>query len=105
MWSGDDIPGNVNTGEVDLNNGGWIVIAVLIAIIVALCIILAIKHYLAEKKYKKLNEFYNQDLSDKEKELIYKFRKLNSTEQTIVEDTLKTLTKNKTDKEHRNDGI
>ena len=60
-------PSNNNTNEFDLNNGGWILIAVLLSIIVILIIAMVIQHCLAERKYTKLNELYKKDLSDKEK--------------------------------------
>lgn len=101
MGHDNGIPSNTNTNEIDLNNGGWILIAILICIIVALVVIIIIQYCLANKKYMKLNELYKKDLNDKEKELLFKYRKLNNTEQTIVDNTLKTLTENK---EHKDDG-
>ena len=104
MGHGDNIPGNVNTNEFDLNNGGWILIAVLFCNIAILIICMVIQHCLAERKYMKLDELYKKDLNDKEKLLLAKYRKLNGTEQTIIDDTIKTLTENKVETKHKDDG-
>lgn len=103
MVTGDNIPDNANANSFDLNTGGWILIAILIAIIVILFIIAIEIHTKNEKKIRKLEEFYKIDLSEKERKLLTQYRNLNETDKTIIEDTIKSLNTNHINNKHKND--
>lgn len=100
--TGDNIPGNVSTG-VDLNNGGWILIGILIALLLIVSFITIYINFKSKEKIHKLNEFIKTKLSEEEQKLINNFRKLNPQGKAFINDTCKTLTNNQTI--NKNDGI
>lgn len=95
--SGDGKPNNINTNEIDLNNGGWIVIGILIAIIAILMIKDIVVHYKQAKKFSDLNTLASNGLNEDETNLIIKYRKLDSRDKTVIKDTLSSLCKEKED--------
>lgn len=97
MIEGDNIPGNINTPKVDLNNGGWILIAILIALLIITFFIAVYINYKNQKKINKLKEYIRKDISEKEYDLILKYRILNNNDKTVIDDTLKSLNKNHND--------
>ncbi len=97
MITGDNKPGNINTNEIDLNNGGWVLIGILIGIIVILLIVLLVKCLMSTNKIDKLQSLLKNEIDDKEMNMILTYRKLNDKDKTIVNDTLKSLSNNHTD--------
>ena len=96
MISGVNVAGNKPVAG-DLNNGGWILITILIALIVFLFIIAVFVYINSNKKLQKLKEFYKSDLSEKERNLLTQYRKLNDTDKNVIEDTVKSLSINHKD--------
>ena len=94
MYTGDATPGNVNTNELDLNNGGWILIAILVCIIVVMIIIMFVMRYKMQTKIFKQQEQFQKGINEEEANLLLKYRTLNDRDKTIIRDTLKTLEKN-----------
>lgn len=97
MITGDNKPGNINTNEFDLNNGGWVLIGILIGIIVLLIIVLIIKYFMSNKKIETLQSLLKNELNDKEMNIILTYRALDNKDKSIVNDTLKSLSKNHAD--------
>ncbi len=97
MQTGDSKPGNINTNELDLNNGGWIVIGILIGIIVILSIILLVRYFITTSKIDKLQSLFKNEISNKEMKMILTYRELNDEDKSIINDTLKSLSKHHTD--------
>ena len=96
MLEGDNIAGNKPVAS-DLNNGGWILIVILIALIVFLFIIAIYVYINSKKEIQKLKNFYKNDLSEKERNLLTQYRDLNDTDKSIIEDTVKSLSINHKD--------
>lgn len=94
MITGDNQPGNINTNEIDLNNGGWVIIAILICIIVLLLIVLFIHSYRLYGKIAKLQNEFQKDITNDETEFLLAYRTLDSRDKTIIQNTIKTLTEN-----------
>ena len=83
----------------DLNNGGWIIIGVLLAIILVLIFVIVYFVFKLDK-YKgkeetKNTELNNADLSEEEKQTITEYRKLSDQEKQIINNTIKTFNKPK----------
>lgn len=94
MITGDGIPGNTNTGNTDLNNGGLIFIIVLICIIAIMAVIMFIIWYNARTKINNLQKQFKEGITDDETNLLLKYKNLNDRDKTILKDTLKTLSQN-----------
>lgn len=92
---GDNIAGNAQ--GLYLNDSGWILIAILITVIILLFIISIVVYINSNKKLQKLKEFYKSDLSEKERNLLTQYRKLNDTDKNVIEDTVKSLNINHKD--------
>ena len=90
MQSGNNQPSNTNTNELDLNNGGWYVIAILIGIIIVLVGVMIYKTTKAHK-----TEILPPDTKQEDKQLLTEYHKLNDQEKQLVNDTIKTLNKPK----------
>ncbi len=97
MITEGNTPDNINTNEIDLNNGGWILIGILIGVIVVLLIALLIRYLMSTNKIDKLQSLLKNEIDDKEMNMILTYRKLNDKDKTIVNDTLKSLSNNHTD--------
>lgn len=97
MITGDNKPGNINTNELDLNNGGWIIIGVLIGIIIVLLVVLIVKCLKSDKKINNLQSLLKNEINDKEMDMILTYRTLNTNDKEIVRDTLKSLSNNHND--------
>lgn len=97
MITEGNTPDNINTNEIDLNNGGWILIGILIGVIVILLIALLIRYLMSTNKIDKLQSLLKNEIDDKEMNMILTYRKLNDKDKTIVNDTLKSLSNNHTD--------
>lgn len=92
---GDNIAGNAQ--GLNLNDSGWILIAILITVIILLFIISIVVYINSNKKLQKLKEFYKSDLSEKERNLLTQYRKLNDTDKNVIEYTVKSLNINHKD--------
>lgn len=82
-------------GSLDLNNGGWIIIGILILIIVVLMFAILYLYLKADKYKTKENaendRSINAELSEEERQIITEFRKLTDQEKQIINDTIKTF--------------
>ena len=82
-------------GSLDLNNGGWIIIGILIFIIVVLMFAILYLYLKADKYKTKENaenvRLNNAELSEEERQIITEFRKLTDQEKQILNDTIKTF--------------
>ena len=94
MFTGDDKPGNVNTHEIDLNNGGWIIIGILIFIVVALLVILIVQMLRHSSKDNKAHNQTTTNTNNEEAELLSNYRVLSDCDKKIIQKTMKTLTEN-----------
>ena len=92
--TGDDKPGNIPSYEVDLNNGGWTVIIILICLVLALVIILFVTYHMYHSKMDSLKKLMKNELSENEMRIILTYRKLNDNNKAIITGTLKTLENN-----------
>lgn len=94
----DNIPDGFG-GGFDLNNGGWAIIGVLLAIILVLIYVIVyfvfkLDKYKGKEETKNI-ELNNSDLSEEEKQTITEYRKLSDQEKQIINDTIKTFNKPK----------
>ncbi len=94
MLIGNSTPSNTNTNELDLNNGGWVIIIVLSCIILAILIIFFVRSCLFLDKIDSLKKLLKNELNDSEMKLILTYRNLNYKDKIVINDTLKTLSKN-----------
>ncbi len=99
--TGDNIPGNTNTHEIDLNNGGWIVIAILILIIIALTVILIVMYNKMNVKINLLQKHKDNKLTNEELQILTQFAKLNNNSKNKV---AKILSQNTPDEPPEKDG-
>lgn len=94
MITGNGVPGNNNTNELNLNNGGWVIIGILIAVIVILTVVLCIISYKKQCKIDNLRHYLNKRFTEEELTLIQNYRNLNPQEKADIQNTLKTLSDN-----------
>lgn len=95
MITGSSTPSNVNTNELDLNNGGWILIAILICIIVIMTIIICVMGYKRQRRIETLQELLLKNIfTEEDKELLSKYHSLNDRDKMIIRETLEALEKN-----------
>ena len=94
-------PNNVPSGYggLDLNNGGWAIIGVLLVIILILIFVIVyfvfkLDKYKGKEETKNI-ELNNTDLSEEEKQTITEYRKLSHQDKKIINDTIKTFNKPK----------
>ena len=86
-------PSNIPAYEVDLNNGGWTIIIILISIVIALTIILCVKCSLLQNKINSLKKLLKNELNNKEIKMVITYRELNNDNKTVIDNAFKTLTK------------
>lgn len=91
MVTGSNKPTNTNWNQIDLNNGGWIIIAILICIIVILIAITLFIYLKSQRKINELQMLADNNTSDEEQKLLTQYRKLNTHDKNIVIDTISTL--------------
>lgn len=94
MITGDGRPSNTTANQLDLNNGGWTFIAILIGIILILIIIILIIHFKNKTTISKLREFSKNEITDEERDLLLKYRQLNIRDKNVINDTLLSLSEN-----------
>lgn len=97
MITGSNKPTNSNWNQINLNNGGWVIIAILICIIVILIAVTLIIYFKSRKTIAKLQEFSQNEISDEERDLLLQYRKLDIRDKNVIINTISTLSQNHQD--------
>ncbi|MCM1437649.1 MAG: hypothetical protein NC131_00355 [Roseburia sp.] len=96
MGTSGTTPSN-NSYGLDLNNGGWAFIAVLICIIFVLIVITLIIYFKSNKKINELKKLLTIEITADEYNLLVKYRKLHSRDKATINNTLLCLNTKPTD--------
>ncbi|MDE6597294.1 MAG: hypothetical protein K2K60_01480 [Clostridia bacterium] len=102
MGHADNIPGNVVEPEY-ISNPSFVAVLVILCVLVLVTVILIFIIIESRKTIKKLKE-PTPPITEKEQELIYKYRTLNAQNKSVIDDTINALTHNSIDNDYQNDG-
>ena len=97
MGTEDRIPGNVQRGIPSIPTYGWIIIGLLIFAVVITLIIAVYTRYKYEKETHALHTLIKTPVTETEMNLLLKYRKLNKNDKTVIDDAVKSLSKNHKD--------
>lgn len=95
MGQSGNRPSNTTYNGIDLNNGGWIIIGILIALLIIAVVIAIIIWVKDTKIINALREFQKQsEVSAEERDLLIEYRKLNSRDKNVIISTVSSLNEN-----------
>ena len=89
--TGDDIPGNINTNELYFPKEFWLMFWIAVAIFVIMLAIVLYVYFSNRKTINNLKEIAKNDLTDEERDLIVRYRKLDNRDKAVIYETLSTL--------------
>lgn len=91
--SGGSSPAGTAHG-IDLNNGGQYVIIAMAFVILFLIGLSLFLYFKYERQIIKIEEFNKDKINEKERQIITKYRQMDSIDKNIVENTIANLSKN-----------